>query len=145
LAATFPTLASAQARVQGNYTALSNAFWQLTHLDPNQHFSENTSIPCEAAKISLTAACWQVNASLDLVDGTIIKKQPDYIKATVEDLIAPTENGQFPCTASWNGDPEGAPVVEVPASWLESTCPGWQLSDSRKRHESQWISPFVGF
>ena len=86
-----------------------------------------------------------INQSLAIVNGSVVKKGPDFVKASVEELLEATANDQFPCTAEFNGDYRGAPIVSVPAGWLEETCPGWQLSDSRKGHESQWISPFVGF
>lgn len=84
-----------------------------------------------------------VNASLDIKDGFIIETPSSFIQTTVEDLLAATEANQFPCAAKWDGNRAGAPVVQVPYSWLETTCPGWQLS--RSKPESQWISPFVGF
>ncbi|KAF4635464.1 hypothetical protein G7Y89_g2641 [Cudoniella acicularis] len=133
------------AQTQGNYTSLSEAFWQLSDL---------TFLPASALHRkpelggqNFTHCCLlAVNASLYLDNGYIKKvSEPGFIKATVDELISASNGGQFPCTATWNGDYRGAPVVEVPASWLESTCPGWQLSDSKQGDENQWVAPFVGF
>ena len=44
-----------------------------------------------------------------------------------------------------NSKLSGAPVVSVPAPWFWTTCPGWQLSDSKAGDESEWILPFIGF
>ncbi|KAK7908429.1 hypothetical protein PG985_015732 [Apiospora marii] len=58
-------------------------------------------------------------------------------------LQAATDNGQFPCGAEWNGDAEGAPVVQVPYAWCTAQCPGWEISHVSKL--SQWIGPLVQF
>ncbi|KAL2072776.1 hypothetical protein VTL71DRAFT_12119 [Oculimacula yallundae] len=131
---------STEWRGQGNFTTVTDAFPQLTNLtldpgsgrDPRMG-GQNYSHCCLLA----------VNASLDIKDGFIVQNPTSYIQTTVEDLLAATEGNQFPCTAKYDGNAAGAPVVEVPYKWLETTCPGWQLS--RSRPESQWISPFVGF
>ena len=86
-----------------------------------------------------------VNDSLEFSNGFIVEKQPYYIGVDVDTLITASDAGQFPCGAEWNGNPAGAPVVQVPYAWCQTACPGWQLSDSRKGDESKWISPFVGF
>ena len=85
-----------------------------------------------------------VNQSLIISNGFLLEKQPTYIDTTVDDLLAAAAEGQFPCGAQWNGNPAGAPKVSVPDSWLEEYCPGWELSDSRKGDEAEWISPLVG-
>ncbi|KAK8050435.1 hypothetical protein PG994_012165 [Apiospora phragmitis] len=58
-------------------------------------------------------------------------------------LQAAIDNGQFPCGAEWNGDPAGAPVVQVPYAWCTAQCPGWEISHFSKL--SQWIGPLVQF
>jgi hypothetical protein len=50
---------------------------------------------------------------------------------------------QYPCGATWQGDPTGAPPVKVSYTWCNQQCPGWQLSSSQKLN--QWLQPFVGF
>lgn len=50
---------------------------------------------------------------------------------------------QYPCGATWQGDPAGAPSVKVSYTWCDQQCPGWQLSSSQKLN--QWLQPFVGF
>jgi len=50
---------------------------------------------------------------------------------------------QYPCGATWQGDPAGAPSVKVSYTWCNQQCPGWQLSSSQKLN--QWLQPFVGF
>lgn len=129
---------------QGNFTSLSDAVWQLADLEflPATALKKAPSLGGQ----NFTHCCLlAVNASLDVVDGVLVKTKTDYIDATVEEFLQRNEDGQFPCTAAWDGDTRGAPKVNVTAGWLESTCPGWQISDSKKGHESQWITPFVGF
>ncbi|KAK8139014.1 hypothetical protein PG984_002394 [Apiospora sp. TS-2023a] len=62
---------------------------------------------------------------------------------TPASLKAAADNDQFPCGAEWNGDSEGAPVVQVPYTWCTSQCPGWEISHVSKL--SQWIGPLVQF
>jgi hypothetical protein len=50
---------------------------------------------------------------------------------------------QYPCGATWQGNPVGAPSVKVSYTWCSQQCPGWQLSRSQKLNE--WLQPFVGF
>ena len=51
--------------------------------------------------------------------------------------------GEFPCTAAYNGNPDGAPMVKVPYQWLNDTCPGWQISS--KDNLNAWLQPLSGF
>ncbi|CAG8981902.1 hypothetical protein HYALB_00013862 [Hymenoscyphus albidus] len=149
LLALFPILSSSVAtdsskHSQGNFTSLSDAVPQLsnlTYLLPTTHKKAPTLGGQNFTHCCLLA----VNASLEVIGGYLRKTETDYIGATVEEFLQRSEDGQFPCTATWDGDIRGAPKVSVPAGWLESTCPGWQMSDSKKGHESQWITPFVGF
>ncbi|CAG8954330.1 hypothetical protein HYFRA_00005953 [Hymenoscyphus fraxineus] len=149
LLALLPILSSSVAtnssqHSQGNFTSLSDAVPQLsnlTYLLPTAH-KKSPSLGGQ----NFTHCCLlAVNASLEVIGGYLRKTETDYIGATVEEFLQRSEDGQFPCTATWDGDIRGAPKVSVPAGWLESTCPGWQMSDSKKGHESQWITPFVGF
>jgi hypothetical protein len=50
---------------------------------------------------------------------------------------------QYPCGATWQGDPAGAPSVRVSYTWCNQQCPGWQRSSSQKLN--QWLQPFIGF
>jgi hypothetical protein len=50
---------------------------------------------------------------------------------------------QYPCGATWQGNPAGAPSVKVSYTWCKQQCPGWELSSSQKLN--QWLQPFVGF
>lgn len=50
---------------------------------------------------------------------------------------------QYPCGATWQGDPAGAPSIKVSYTWCKQQCPGWELSSSQKLN--QWLQPFVGF
>ncbi|KAH8657575.1 hypothetical protein BGZ60DRAFT_434531 [Tricladium varicosporioides] len=147
LAAGFPiaTAVQTQTNGQGNFTSLTDAFWQLSDLTflPTSAQSRKPTLGGQ----NFTHCCLlAVNASLSFENGYIVKNNAsDFIKASVDDLLAATSAGQFPCTAIWSGNVSGAPVVEVSASWLEATCPGWEMSNTSKGHEAQWVSPFVGF
>ncbi len=50
---------------------------------------------------------------------------------------------QFPCTAVYNSDSRGAPVVRVNYTWLADNCPGWELSS--KDNLNAWLQPLSGF
>jgi hypothetical protein len=134
----------AQNLGQGNYTSLVDAFPQLAKLTL-QPASAAHRKPTEGGQNFTHCCLLAVNQSLELVNGSVVSKVPSFIKATVDELLAATARGQFPCGAVWDGDRDGAPLVQVPSSWLESTCPGWQLSDTKKGDDSEFISPFVGF
>ncbi|KAG0650613.1 hypothetical protein D0Z07_2684 [Hyphodiscus hymeniophilus] len=140
LAVTVP----AQSLGQGNFTSLVDAFPQLANLTlkPNQNSNRK---PTEGGQNFTHCCLLAVNQSLEIVDGYVVEKSLSFINATVDVLLAATAGDQFPCGAVWNGNSAGAPIVEVPDSWLEKTCPGWQLSDTKKGDDSEFISPFVGF
>lgn len=70
-----------------------------------------------------------VNASLDIQNGFIVETLSSFIQSPIEDLLAATEANQFPCTAKWDGNPAGAPVVQVPYSWLEEHVLGDNCQD----------------
>lgn len=142
--AVLAALSSAQSLGQGNFTSLADAFPALANLtlEPDAASSRN---PTKGGQNFTHCCLLAVNQSLEIVNGYVVEKQPSFINATVDDLLAATAAGEFPCGAVWNGNPAGAPIVQVPDSWLESTCPGWQLSDTKKGDDSEFISPFVGF
>jgi hypothetical protein len=138
----FATLASSTVwNGQGNYTSLSDAFGQLSNLT----FLPSSRDPFRGGQNLTHCYLLAVNASLEVVNGSIVAKTPYYINVSVEDLLAATKAGQFPCGAVWDGNPAGAPIVEVAYSWLWGTCPGWQLSTTGQGREGQRLSPFVGF
>ena len=132
---------SAQNLGQGNFTSLVDAFPQLADLTLKPNENSNRK-PTEGGQNFTHCCLLAVNQSLEVVNGYIVEKPGSFINATADDLLAATAAGEFPCGAVWNGDPKGAPVVRVPDSWLESTCPGWQLSDTKKGDDSEFISPF---
>ncbi|KAF8853806.1 hypothetical protein BDZ45DRAFT_63521 [Acephala macrosclerotiorum] len=124
---------------QGNYTSLGEAFPQLINLTTvttgrNPHLGGQNFTHC---------CLLAVNESLSIKNGFIVENTPSFIQASVDQLLSATTDSQFPCTAAWNGNKSGAPIVQVPDSWLENNCPGWQLSSSMT--QAQWITPFVGF
>ena len=150
LSATLPVFVLAQlsqtTHTQGNYTSLEDAFWQLANLELEPTVLGKHMDPRKGGQNFTHCCLLAVNESLVWDNGYINETQPNFfLNSSIDALIDATNNNQFPCTAQWNGDPAGAPVVEVPASWLELNCPGWELSDSRKGDEQQWIQPFVGF
>lgn len=144
MAATLMATASAQSLGQGNFTSLVDAFPQLTNLTLEPDTASNLK-PTEGGQNFTHCCLLAVNQSLEIVNGYVVEKHPSFINATVDDLLAATAAGEFPCGAAWDGNPAGAPIVQVPDSWLESTCPGWQLSNTKKGDDSEFISPFVGF
>ena len=114
-----PILALAQIHGQGNFTSVGDAFWQLADLKPQPDTGSNRKYSLGGQ--NFTHCCLlAMNASLDVRNGTLVEKTPSYIDATIDDLLAATKGDQFPCGASWNGNPAGAPKVTVPAWWLES-------------------------
>jgi hypothetical protein len=144
IAVVLAALTSAQSLGQGNFTSFADAFPQLANL-PVQPATAVHRKPTEGGQNFTHCCLLAVNQSLELHNGFIVEKKTSFINGTVDDLLAATAAGQFPCGAVWDGNPAGAPIVQVPDSWLESTCPGWQLSDTKKGDDSEFISPFVGF
>jgi hypothetical protein len=53
------------------------------------------------------------------------------------------KNGQFPCTATFDGSLSGAPEITSTYRWCKSNCNGWQISQAKKLQ--QWIGPLVAF
>jgi hypothetical protein len=110
---------SAQNHGQGNFTSVGDAFWQLAGLkaQPNSYSHRRPSLGGQ----NFTHCCLRaMNESLEVLGGTLFHKEPSYINASIDDLLAAVAGDQFPCTASWNGNTAGAPKVRVPAWWLES-------------------------
>jgi len=156
-----PILVSAQNHDQGGFTSVGDALWQLQNLSLQPDLTSNRK-PSLGGQNFTHCCLLAMNQSLQIVDGVLVQKPHSFIDATPNDLLAASAAGQFPCGASWNGDSKGAPKVIVTSKWVSVSpydprsghlihkqihqyCPGWQLSDSSKGDESEWISPFVGF
>jgi hypothetical protein len=117
--AILPIIVSAQTKSQGNFTSVGDALWQLADLKarPNWVSLRKPSLGGQ----NFTHCCLlAMNTSLEVRNGTLVQMEPFYINATIEDLLTASSAGQFPCGATYNGNPEGAPKVEVPAWWFES-------------------------
>ncbi|KAH8198454.1 hypothetical protein TruAng_007386 [Truncatella angustata] len=120
---------------------LSDIFWQLRDLEENPPtLGKNVYIGHQ----NQTFCCLRaVGEALAIVNGTLVKTN-DFIQAAPDDLIQKAiHSNQFPCDAIYNGNPSGAPLVEVPYAWWADNCPGWQLND-RNNLES-WLQPLSGF
>lgn len=145
----FAAICSAQCRDgnpnHGGYQFMSEAFPQLENLTND---TGTGRAPSRGGQNFTHCCLLAVNYSLSLNDSGYVTKheEHDFIRSSIQELFNASVVGQFPCGAVWNSAfPRGAPVVEVPDYWLESNCPGWQLSDSRKGDESEWLLPFTGF
>lgn len=86
-----------------------------------------------------------VNISLTVEHGNLSFTDTSFFPPdlSISSLEAAIDNDDFPCGASWNGDPAGSPVVQVPYTWCASQCPGWEISHLRAL--SQWVGPLVQF
>lgn len=135
--ASYLTVVSANR--QGHYTSLSDAFPQLDNL---QAYSDSPFLLNGGQ--NFTHCCLlAVNASLLYEHGFILENRPYYINTDINMLINATENEQFPCTATYDGNAAGAPVVAVPYPWLASKCPGWEISTFS--NTLSWIQPLGSF
>jgi len=131
------------AQAFGNRTKPSDFFWQLQQLEEVAP-KGNPRIGGQ----NFTYCCLKaVNQSLDVdSDGNLVLLPnpvmvPEGKNASY--LIEADSRGQFPCGATYNGDPNGAPVVQVNYTWLADECPGWQLSS--KKNLNAWLQPLSGF
>ncbi|KAI0021081.1 hypothetical protein F4780DRAFT_770484 [Xylariomycetidae sp. FL0641] len=86
-----------------------------------------------------------LNASLTIEDGNLSYASPSFVEpgTSTDRLQHSTQNDEFPCGATFNGDVAGAPVVQVPYNWCEDQCPGWEISHFDKMR--QWVGPLVQF
>lgn len=86
-----------------------------------------------------------VNSSLTVEHGNLSFADTSFFAPdlSISSLEAAVDNDDFPCGASWNGDPTGSPVVQVPYTWCASQRPGWEVSHLRAL--SQWVGPLVQF
>jgi hypothetical protein len=123
----------------GNYTSLTDAFPQLINLTQNSHSTRlgqrNTTHGCLLA----------VNESFVIQNGNLALSQHTFLDPsfTINDFMEASENGRFPCGATFNGNLTGSPVLKVPYPWCTANCGGWGLSVFSTPRE--WIGPMVGF
>ncbi len=114
-------------------------FWQLADLDV--HFP--TGNPYLGGQ-NFTYCCLKaVNASLRVDNGKLTLLNDWIQPANASVLTNADSRGQFPCGATYNGDPQGAPVVQVDYDWLSSECPGWERSS--QTNLNTWLQPLSGF
>jgi hypothetical protein len=95
LVITLPVLTLAQDHGQGNFTSVSDAFWQLAGLQPQPN-SDLVHNPRLGGQNFTHCCLLAMNASLEVVKGFLIEKQPSFINETVSDLLAESAEGQFP-------------------------------------------------
>ncbi|KAK1753667.1 hypothetical protein QBC47DRAFT_430514 [Echria macrotheca] len=92
---------------------------------------------------NFTRCCLKaVRATYDIVDGKLgFTPNPAnrFLTQTPQEL----SDLEFPCGAKYDGNDNGAPLVQVPYHWCAENCPGWQQSVNGDL--DQWIIPFVGF
>lgn len=93
--------------------------------------------------MKLSYCCFTAfNTSLDIQNGSLVITRPEFFPSgtTAWNIL---EADQFPCTAVYNGNHTGAPIVRSSFQWCNSMCPGWQISQSKKLQ--QWVGPMVAF
>jgi hypothetical protein len=133
-----PALISAHGST--SYSTPADAFWQLTDLKPNPPSGLK---PRYGGQNSTHCCLLAVNSSLGVVNGSLAQTPNSFIRGSLDQLQAANQSGQFPCGATYNGDPSGTLEVTVPYSWCNDRCSGWERSQSSKLN--QWVGPFVGF
>ncbi|KAH8910654.1 hypothetical protein BR93DRAFT_280408 [Coniochaeta sp. PMI_546] len=126
----------------GNRTKPSDFFWQLQHLDE----VAPTGNPYIGGQ-NFTYCCLKaVNQSLKVDSHGRLILMNNWIvlpEGNATYLLDADSRGQFPCGATYNGDPNGAPVVQVNYTWLADECPGWERSG--ERNLNAWLQPLSGF
>ncbi|CAK7202713.1 hypothetical protein SEUCBS139899_005440 [Sporothrix eucalyptigena] len=132
-----------------NFTgkALSDIFWQLEYVNtPLSHNpvlgGQNFTTCClkainDAIEVGPSGHLQFVNQFQDWIVFDEGESQP------LDLLFNYSLRGQFPCTAVYNGDARGAPIVKVNYTWLAETCPGWQISSTDNLNA--WLQPLSGF
>ncbi|KAI1498819.1 hypothetical protein F5X99DRAFT_307456 [Biscogniauxia marginata] len=124
------------------YSHISDAIPQLAGLSHNPPGSQSIRFGGQ----NLTHCCLlALNDSLTIRDGNLSYASPSFVVpgVSIAALESSTYNNKFPCGTEFNGDMEGTPVVQVPYTWCEIRCPGWEMSHSSAMQ--QWIGPFVQF
>ncbi|KJR85215.1 uncharacterized protein SPSK_08329 [Sporothrix schenckii 1099-18] len=132
-----------------NFTGktLTDIFWQLEYVNtpPNGNpllGGQNFTTCC--LKAINEAIEIDPNGELQFVsqfENWIVFDEGD--EQPLDLLVNYSLRGQFPCTAVYNGDARGAPVVQVNYTWLAETCPGWEISS--KDNLNAWLQPLSGF
>lgn len=139
-----PILASSAAANQTLDGLKLSEIWQLG----DGKFKNNSTRPWGQ---NFTQCC--VNAIIDAVtdnDGTLAMREgyEDWIqfngnKSALQELFDYSEHGYFPCTAIYNGDDDGVPIVSVSYTWLAKNCSGWALSGNQNLNA--WLLPLSSF
>lgn len=141
-----PGLAAEQADFAGKVP--TDILWQLNYTD------RYTNRSVHLGGQNLTTCCIQaVKDSLEVVDGhfSLVDGHEGWIMIPnnasydypLDMLYEYSNRGQFPCTATYDGDPYGAPVVSVNYTWMNANCSGWQLSSTDNLNS--WLQPLSGF
>ncbi|ORY60227.1 uncharacterized protein BCR38DRAFT_412408 [Pseudomassariella vexata] len=122
---------------------LSDFVPQLTNLTA---YSPATTRPLNLGGQNFTHCCLKaVNDSLTILNDNLSFTPSSHFlpDLTIPELVAAVQNDEFPCGATWTGDPAGAPVVQVSYEWCVSECSGWEISHLGKLNE--WVGPLVQF
>ncbi|CAK7241161.1 MAG: hypothetical protein STHCBS139747_002620 [Sporothrix thermara] len=132
-----------------NFTgkSLTDIFWQLDYVNTPTSYN-----PLRGGQNYTTCCLKAINDAVEVApDGHLqfVEQYQDWI--TFEEgqdqpldlLYNYSLRNQFPCTAVYNGDARGAPVVKVNYTWLAKTCPGWQISS--KDNLNAWLQPLSSF
>ena len=128
---------------------LVNGFANLPDAIPaltNLTLSPPTRRPLQLGGMNLTHCCLlAVNSSFDTQHGNLSIINTSFLApgTTPASFLSAINDGQFPCTATFNGNLGGAPEVMSSYTWCKSNCNGWQISQAKKLQ--QWISPMVAF
>lgn len=132
-----------------NFTgkSLTDIFWQLEYVN-----TPTNGHPSLGGQNFTTCCLKAVNEAIEVgPDGDLqfVNQFENWIVFNEGDnqpldlLVNYSLRGQFPCTAVYNGDARGAPIVQVNYTWLAETCPGWEISS--KDTLNAWLQPLSGF
>lgn len=131
------------ASLSPNSTAFSDLFWQLSDLE-GQRPQGNLYLGGQ----NFTWCCLKAfeNALSVSNNGTIVirnNSRSTIGASSVAELLGAAQRNQFPCTAKYNGDRHGAPVVAIEYGFLVEQCPGWELSS--QGNLNAWLHSLSGF
>ncbi|OAA60971.1 hypothetical protein SPI_04995 [Niveomyces insectorum RCEF 264] len=140
---------SAYAADGMNFTgkSLVDIFWQLEYVD-----TPSNGHPSSGGQNFTTCCLKAINDAIEIgPDGRLrfASQFENWIvfnegaDQPLDLLVNYSLRNQFPCTAVYDGDARGAPVVQVNYTWLADTCPGWALSS--KDNLNAWLQPLSGF
>lgn len=83
---------------------------------------------------NFTWCCTKAVADSVLVDendNLVLAEDGPAIDLNLSALQTASDQGQFPCTASYDEDHAGgSPEIKVNYTWLAENCPGWELNTS---------------